>query len=133
MPQQVQPTGIMVGTGDRDKLRDKLHKKIGCEEQVKREYKCKAEVLGPHACAWAAKLNRRNCCPVDAAETMAQGKGAEPKRVTIRDKQFRVTGEPLYGGKGKRSSLIYNHCDSDSIMHDHAGSHPRPGIMNDTP
>jgi hypothetical protein len=91
-------------------------RKIRCEEQVKREYKCKAGVLGPLACAWATKLDRRNCCPVDAAETMAQGKGVELKRVTIPDKQFRVMGEPLYRGKSKRSSLIYNHCDSDSTV-----------------
>jgi hypothetical protein len=64
---------------------------------------------------------------------MAQGKGVEPEQVTIPDIQFRVTGEPLYGGKGKCSSLIYNHCDSVSTVHDHVGGHPRPGITNDTP
>jgi hypothetical protein len=85
---------------------DKLQKKIMCEEQVKREYKCKAEVLVPLTFAWAAKIDRRNHCPVDAVEMMAQGKGVEPKRAKVPDKQFRLTGEPLYGGKGKRSSLI---------------------------
>jgi hypothetical protein len=129
--QQVQPTGTTVGKGDRDKLRDKLQKNIMCEEQVKREYKHKAEVLGPLACAWAAKLDRKNCCPVNAVETMAQGKGVEPKQATP-DKQFRLTGEPLHGGKGKHSGLIYNHCDIVSTVHDHAGGHPRPGITNNT-
>jgi hypothetical protein len=122
-----------VGKGNRDKLRDKLQKKNMCEEQVKREYKHMAEVLGPLACAWAAKLDRWNRCPVDAAETMAQGKGVEPKQATIPDKQFRVTGEPLYRGKGKRSGLTYNYCDIVSTVHDHAGGHLRPGITNNMP
>jgi hypothetical protein len=64
---------------------------------------------------------------------MAQGKGVEPKQATIPDKQFRLTGEPLYGGKGKRSNLIYNHCDIVSTVHDHVGGHLRPGNMSDTP
>ncbi len=95
-----------MGKGDRDKLRDKLQKKIMREEQVKRDYRRKAEVLGLLACAWAAKIDRRNRCPVDVAEMMAQGKGVEPQRAMIPDKQFRLTGELLYGGKGKRSGLI---------------------------
>jgi hypothetical protein len=103
------------------------------KEQVKKVYKHKAEVLGPLACTWAAKIEQRNCCPVDAAETMTQGKGVEPPRATILDKQFKLTGEPLYGGKGKRSGLIYNHCDIVLTIHDHTGGHPGPGKMNNTP
>jgi hypothetical protein len=89
--------------------------------------------LGPLACTWAAKIKRRNYCSADAVETKAQGKGMEPPQATIPDKQFRLTGEPLYRGKGKRSSLIYNHCDIVPPVHDHAGGHLRPGKMNDTP
>ncbi len=48
------------------------------------DLKRKAEVLGPSACMWAAKLSQRNRCPVDAAEMKAhQGKGAEPKQVDV--------------------------------------------------
>jgi len=61
---------------------------------------------------WAAKLSQRNRCPVDAAEMKAhQGKGVEPQQVNTPDDDFQVIGEPLYGGKGKSSGLIYNHCD----------------------
>ncbi len=42
--------------GDRDKLTEKLWETIMCKEQVKKEYKWKVEVLGPLACAWAAKI-----------------------------------------------------------------------------
>jgi hypothetical protein len=104
-----------------------------CKEQVKKEFKQKAEVLEPLACAWAAKIEQRNCCPVNGVETMAQGKGVEPPRATILDKQFKLTGEPLYGGKGKHSGLIYNHCDIVPTVHVHAGGQPRPGEMNNTP
>jgi hypothetical protein len=46
---------------------------------------------------------------------------------------IQVDREPLYGGKGKCSGLIYNHCDIVPTIHDHAGGHPRPGKMNGTP
>jgi hypothetical protein len=88
--------------------------------------------LGPLVCAWAAKIKQQNCCLVNAAETMAEGKGVEPPQAMIPDKQFKLMGEPLYGGKGKRSSLIYNHCDLVPPVHDHAGGHPRPGKLNNT-
>ena len=47
--------------------------------QANLDYKRKAAVLGPTACVWAAKLAQRNRCPVDAAETKAQGNGVEPQ------------------------------------------------------
>jgi hypothetical protein len=70
---------------------------------------------------------------VDVVETTAQGRGVEPPRATIPDKQFKLTGEPLYGGKGKCGGLIYNHCDIVPTVHNHAGGHLRPGKMKDTP
>ncbi len=93
----------------------------------------KAAVLGPTACMWAAKLSRRNRCPVDAAEMQAyQGKGAEPQNVNIPDEDFQIVGEPLYGGKGKRSGLIYNHCDVPPLdTRDHARRQPSPSTITD--
>ncbi len=44
----------------------------------------------------------------------------EPQRTTAEDKQFRLTGETLYGEKGKRSGLTINHCDSEPRFCDHA-------------
>jgi hypothetical protein len=72
---------------------------------------------------WAAELSQRNCCPADAAEMKAhQGKGVEPQQVNPPDDNFRVIGEPLYGGKGKSSGLIYNHYDFPPLdTHDHVG------------
>ena len=91
-------------------------------------------MLGPTACMWAEKLSQRNRCPVDAAEMKAhQGKGVEPQRVNIPDEDFQVKGEPLYGGKGKRSGLIYNHCDFHPLdTHKHAGGQPSPSTITDT-
>ncbi len=89
--------------------------------------------MGLLTCAWAAKIQQWNHCSVNAAETTAQGKGLEPPQATIPNKQFKLTGEPQYRGKGKRSGLLYNHCDIVSPVHDHAGGHRRPGKMNDTP
>jgi hypothetical protein len=51
----------------------------------------------------------------------------------IPNKQFKLMGEPLYGGKGKHSGLIYNHCDIVPTVHDHVEGQPRPGEMNGTP
>jgi hypothetical protein len=97
------------------------------------ELQGKAAVLGPTACMWAAKLSQRNRCPVDAAEMKAhQGKGAEPPQVNIPDDDFQIIGEPLYGGKGKRSGLIYNQCDFPlSDTRDHAGGQPSPSTITD--
>jgi hypothetical protein len=96
------------------------------------DYKRKAAVLGPTACVWAAKLAQRNCCPVDAAKTKAQGNRVEPQRVTTLDDDFQVKGEPLYGGKGKRSGLTYNHCDIDPPdTCNHAGGQPSSGTIAD--
>ena len=52
--------------------------------------------MGLLACAWAAKIEQRNFCSVDATETMAQGKRVEPPQATILDKQFKLMGELLY-------------------------------------
>ena len=83
---------------------------------------------------WAAKLSQRNRCPVDAAEMKAhQGKGVEPQQVNTPDDDFQVIGEPLYGGKGKSSGLIYNHCDCPPLdTRDHAGGQPSPSTITDT-
>ena len=99
------------------------------------DLKRKAEVLGPSACMWAAKLSQRNRCPVDAAEMKAhQGKGAEPKRVNVSNEEFQISGELLYGGQGKRSGLIYDQCDSHPLeTHDHVGNkETMPSTITDT-
>jgi hypothetical protein len=99
--------GTTVGKGDSKKLREKLQKKFRCNEQVKKEYNQTAAVLGPLACAWASKIEQRNFCPVNnAVETTAKGKGVEPPQATILDKQFKLTGEPLYRGKGNAVSRL---------------------------
>ena len=89
--------------------------------------------MGPTMCVWAAKLSQRNRCPVDAAEMKAQGKGVEPQRVKITDDDFQVKGAPLYGGKDKRSGLIYNYCDILPLdTHDHVGGQPSQSTITDT-
>jgi hypothetical protein len=86
-------------------------------------YKQKVSVLGPLSCAWAAKMEKRHRCSIDAAEAPEKGTGVEPQRTTAEDKQFKLTGETLYGGKGKRSGLTINHCDSEPRFCDHAEDH----------
>ncbi len=98
---------------------------------IKNEYKQKSEVVGPSACAWAAKMDKRQKCLVDKAEAKEKGKGDEPPQNTVDDKQFILTGEPSYGGKGKRCSLTSNHCDNAPSLCDHAGEQPRPEQTND--
>ena len=95
------------------------------------EVQRKAAVLGPTACVWAAKLSQRNRCPVDAAEMKAhQGKRVEPQKVNIPDEDFQIIGEPLYGGKGKRSGLTNNQCDFQPLdTRDHAGGQPSPSTI----
>jgi hypothetical protein len=76
-------------------------------------YQHKVAVLGPLLCAWAAKLERQTRCPIDAAE--ATGKGpivVEPPHTMSNERVFKLTGEPLYGGKGKRSGLTSNNRDT---------------------
>ncbi len=113
-----------------------LRKNIRDEEttKTKLETQRKAAVLGPPACMWAAKLSQQNHCPVDAAEMKAHhGSGVEPQRVTTPVDDFQVIGEPLYGGKGKSSGLIYNHCDCPPLdTRDHAGGQPSPSTITDS-
>jgi hypothetical protein len=97
----------------------------------KNEYKQKSEVVGPSACAWAAKMDKRQKCLVDEAEAKEKGKGDELPQNTVDDKQFILTGEPSYGGKGKRCSLTSNHCDNAPSLCDQAGEQPRPEQTND--
>jgi hypothetical protein len=87
--------------------------------------------VGPSACAWAAKMDKRQKFSVDKAEAKEKGKGDEPPQNTVDDKQFILTGEPLYGGKGRRSGLTRNHCDNALSLCDHAGEQPRPEQTND--
>jgi hypothetical protein len=128
--------GIETKDWKQEQLRGNLRKKSRDAEttRTKLELKHKAAVLGPTTCMWAAKLSQRNRCPVDAAKMKAhQGKGVEPQRVNIPDEDFQVKGEPVYGGKGKRSGLIYNHCDFlPSDTRDHAGGQPSPSTITDT-
>jgi hypothetical protein len=89
--------------------------KRGHSQEVRKPniYQHKAVVLGPLSCTWAAKLERQTRCPIDAAE--ATGKGpivAEPPRTTSDKRVFKLTGEPLYRRKGKRSGLTSNDCDT---------------------
>ena len=123
------PTGIKQEERKHERIRKNLKKNIrDTKTNTNLELQRKAAVLGPTACMWAAKLSQRNRCPVDAAEMKAhQGKGAEPPQVNIPDDDFQIIGEPLYGGKGKRSGLIYNQCDfplSDTC--DHGGGATKP-------
>ena len=92
------------------------------------EVQRKAAVLGPTTCMWAAKLSQWNRCPVDVVEMKAhQGKEVEPQKVNIPDEDFQIVGEPLYGGKGKPSGLIYNHCDFPPLdTRDHTGGATKP-------
>jgi hypothetical protein len=98
---------------------------------IKNEYKQKSEVVGPSTCLWAAKMDKRQKCSDDKAEAKEKGKGDEPLQNTVDDKQFILTGEPLYRGKGKRSGLTSNHCDNAPSLCDHAGEQPRPEQTND--
>ncbi len=89
--------------------------KRGHSQEVRKPniYQHKAAVLGPLSCAWAAKLEQQIQCPIDAVE--ATGKEpivVEPPRTTSDERVFKLTGEPLYGGKGKRSSLTSNDRDT---------------------
>jgi hypothetical protein len=89
--------------------------KRGCSQEVRKPniYQHKAVVLGPLLCAWAAKLEQQTQCPIDAVE--ATGKGpivVELPRTTSNERVFKLTGEPLNGGKGKRSGLTSNDRDT---------------------
>jgi hypothetical protein len=89
--------------------------KRGRSQEVRKPniYRHKAAVLGPLLCAWAAKLEQQTRCPIYAAE--ATGKGlivVEPPRTTSNERVFKLTGEPLYRGKGKRSGLTSNDRDT---------------------
>jgi hypothetical protein len=68
-------------------------------------------------------MEKQHQCSIDAAEAPEKGTGVEPQRTTAEDKQFKLTGETLYGGKGKHSGLIINHCDSEPRFCDHAEDH----------
>jgi hypothetical protein len=89
--------------------------KRGRSQEVRKPniYQHKAAVLRPLLCAWAAKLERQTRCPIDTAK--ATGKGpivVEPPRTTSNERVFKLTGEPLYGGKGKHSGLTSNGRDT---------------------
>jgi hypothetical protein len=91
-------------------------------------YKQKAATIGPLACAWAAKLDQQNQCPIDAVDKMNKGTGVEPPRTTnTATENFMLKGEPLYGGKGKSSDLTSNHSDTVPLITVHAGDQPMIG------
>ncbi len=77
-------------------------------------------------------MEKRHRCSIDAVEAPEKGTGVEPQRTTAEDKQFKLTGETLYGGKGKRSGLTMNHCDSEPRFCDHAEDHTRREPTDDT-
>jgi hypothetical protein len=68
-------------------------------------------------------MEKQHRCSIDAAEAPKKGMGVEPQRTTAEDKQLKLTGETLYGGKGKRSGLTITHCDSEPRFCDHAEDH----------
>ena len=72
----------------------------------------KAAVLGPHPCAWAAKLERKTKCPTDAAEVTGKEPEVVSPNIMNGDSIFKLSGEPLYGGKGKRRCLNSKECDT---------------------
>ncbi len=89
--------------------------KRGRSQEVKKPniHQHKAAVLGLLSCAWAAKLEQQTRCPIDAAEATGKGPGVvEPPHTMSNKRVFKLTGEPLYGGKGKRSGLTSNNCDT---------------------
>jgi hypothetical protein len=91
--------------------------KRGRSQEVRKPiiYQHTAAVLGPLLCTWAAKLEQQTRCPIDAVE--ATGKGpivVEPPRTMSNKRVFKLTREPLYGGKGKRSGLTSN--DHDTVL-----------------
>jgi hypothetical protein len=88
--------------------------KRGRSKEVRKPniYQHKAAVLGPLSCAWAAKLEQQTRCPIDAAEATGKGPGAELPCTTSNERVFKLTGEPLYGGKGKRSGSTSNDHDT---------------------
>ena len=64
-------------------------------------------MLGPRACAHAAKLERQTRCPVDAAEA-SKRKEQEVTTTTAgttNDQAFKLVGEPLYGEKGECNNV----------------------------
>jgi hypothetical protein len=76
-------------------------------------------------------MDKRQKCSVNAAEAKEKGRGVKLPRITVDDKQFILTDEPLYGGKGKHSGLTSNHCDSAPIVCDHVGEQPWPEEKDD--
>jgi hypothetical protein len=112
------------GNKDREELRT---------NGVTNIYQRKVAVLGPLSCAWAAKMEKQHRCSIDAAEVMENGTGVEPPRTIAEDKQFKLTGEPLYGGKGKHSGLTTNqYDDSEPCVFDHAEDHTWLETLKDT-
>jgi hypothetical protein len=136
MPDSGCRTGLEKEDRQHERIRENVRRNSRDAEptKTKRDLKRKAAVIGPTTCMWAAKLSQRNQCPVGTAEMkVQQGKGVEPQRVSTPGADFQVIGEPLYGGKGKNSGLIYNQCDCKRVdTREHAGRQPSPGASTDT-
>jgi hypothetical protein len=80
--------------------------------------KQKTKVLGPVACAWAAKFSRRGQSEVNTSESKLGARVTEPPQITEKDMDFTVPRELMYGGQGKDSCLrnkewasYMNSCD----------------------
>jgi hypothetical protein len=77
-------------------------------------------------------MEKQHRCSIDAVEAPENGTGVQPQRTTSEDKKFKLTGETLYGGKGKRSGLTTNICDSEPCLCDHEDDHTQQELMDDT-
>ncbi len=84
--------------------------------------KQKADILGPVACAWAYKLEKRTHCTVDAAESKAKVNWKEPERVREKDNKFELSGVTLYRGQGKNRPIIINQNELSDIQNKHEGT-----------
>jgi hypothetical protein len=116
----------------REWKRDNHSREQSSQHKATKIYKRKVAVLGPRTCAWAEKLEKRLRCAIDAAEAPVEEEKVQPQRPREEDKKLRLTGEMLYGGKGKRSGLTINICDNKPCTCDHADTHTRREVMDNT-
>jgi hypothetical protein len=116
----------------REWKRDSNSREQSSQHKVTKIYKRKVAVLGPRTCAWAEKLEKGLRCAIDAAEAPVEEEKVQPQCPREEDKKLRLTGEMLYGVKGKRSRLTINICDNEPCICDHLDTHMRQEAMDNT-
>jgi hypothetical protein len=92
--------------------------------------KQKADILGPVACAWAHKLEKRTHCAVDAAESKSKVTWKEPERFSEKDKKFEIAGETMYGGQGKNRLLNINQHELSETKKENGGHREDQAIQD---